>query len=760
MPKAYYLFLSFFLLSSIPVSGADNPSHGTREESLLNRVTINGFIRDAENGETLIGANVFLMGTDWGAVTNTSGYYVLRNIPAGTYTLRFSYMGYENHFEDISLGEGESLRLDIQLKPGGYTLQELVITSKREQEERQNIGRASISTELITSVPAVLQADVFRSIQLLPGVKAASDFSSGLYIRGGGPDQTLILLDRTTVYNPSHFFGLFSTFNPDAIKDVSLYKGAYPAMFGGRLGSVLDVHNKDGNRYRTGGTVSLGMLSSRAMIEGPYGGGSYMLAVRRSTMEPVLAALRASQDNIPDTFYFYDINAKVNVDHWENNLLSVAFYTGTDKVSFPFAEDANLGLFYGNRTLSINWTHLLSNHTFTNFTLTGSEYFNEPSFDLAGSTFERESTIRDLSFKADIEWIPSQSYEILGGIWGGHKVFELKDSFDENMGMEETITSTYMSTYIQQIWRPAIRWKFNTGLRASYYTNGDYFRLDPRISMEYFLTSETRLQAAFGRYHQFLSLLTSETISAFDMWLFTDDGVPPAYGDQYTAGIKNTSLTGYFLEVEAYYRNMRNLFEIDPFLSDAAGMEYADLFRFGKGYASGFEVLIQKNTGRLTGFIGYTWGLTRRNFEGFNDSRYYPPKYDRTHDLNWVSTYQMSSRWSFSAVFSYATGQAYTKPLGRTAIVNNPFDNNTPNMFTVGRVNAKRLPPYHRLDLSLSRKGTFFGIGEAEWQFQAINVYSRRNPWFYTYDFDYNPVRVSKAHMLPIIPTISYTVHF
>ncbi len=744
-------------------TGGDSPHRPDMNDSVeevQRRASLNGFLRDAETGESLLGANVMLMDTDRGGTTNHSGYFVINNIPADTYTVRFSYLGYASEFVEITLEEGESKRLDISLTPSDFMMDELVVVSEREREERQNIGTASVSTEMITSMPAVLQADVFRSVQTLPGVKAASDFSSGLYIRGGGPDQTLILLDRTTVYNPSHFFGFFSTFNPDAIKDVRLYKGAYPARYGGRLGSVLDVYNKDGNRHQTSGSLSLGMLSSRAMIEGPYPGGSYMLAVRRSTLEPILAALRGSVDNVPNAFYFFDINAKINYDNWENNRLSIAAYTGTDKVQFPFGDDSEFNLFYGNRTVSLDWTHLLSRRTFTNITLTGSEYFNDPFFEFGGTEFERRNRIYDVSLKADIEWLPSQNYELLAGFWGGRLTFQLEDSFDGEVTMDENIGSDYGSLYVQNIWRPGSRWKINAGLRANYFSSGDYLRLDPRLSAEYRLGSDTRLQAAYGRYHQFLTLLSNEAISAFDIWLLTDNGVSPAYGDQYVLGVKNTSFSGYNLEFELYYRTMRDLFEFDPFLGDAAGLNYAEMFRFGEGYATGFEVFLEKTRGRLYGFIGYTWGITRRKFENFNQGRFYPPKYDRIHDINVVSNYRISDRWTASAVFNYATGQAFTEPLGRTALSSNPFDGSVVDAIVVGRVNASRLPAYHRLDIGFTRKSSFFGLADSEWQFQVINLYSRRNVWFYMYDFDENPVEREKAQMLPVIPAVGYTVNF
>ena len=318
-------------------------------------VSVSGYVKDASTGETLISANVALLENNRGSTTNTLGYYTITNLQPGTYILACSYIGYDLYKQEITLKEGDNLRIEISLEPQVIMSEEIIVRSDREQEELKNIGSAQVTTETIKALPAIFEADVFRSIQFLPGVKSASDFSSGLYIRGGGPDQTLILLDQTTVYNPSHFFGFFSTFNPDAIKDVRLYKGGYPAEFGGRLGSVLSIYNKDGNRKRVSGTATLGMLASRAAIEGPWKKGSYMLAIRRSTLEPLLAALRAQSDNIPSKFYFYDINGKLNFDASMDDKFSLAFYSGTDKVAFPFADDAQFVLNYGNQTLSGNW---------------------------------------------------------------------------------------------------------------------------------------------------------------------------------------------------------------------------------------------------------------------------------------------------------------------------------------------------------------------------------------------------------------------
>lgn len=730
--------------------------------------SVNGYITDNETGETLLMANVALVEINRGTSSNTSGYYTITNIPPGNYTLSASYIGYRRFDQEIKLEAGESLRLDIELIPEGVEMEAIYVESDAEQEEQRNIGTAQMDIEMVKELPSVLQPDVFRSVQLLPGVKAASDFSSGLYIRGGSPDQTLILLDETTVYNPSHFFGFFSTFNPDAVKDVRLYKGGYPAQFGGRIGSVLSIYNKDGNRNETKGSVSLGMLSSRASIEGPYSKGSWMLAVRRSTLEPLLAVLRRNTENVPDKFYFYDVNGKLNFDATPNDRFSLAFYTGNDNVGIPFQDDARILLKYGNQTLTTKWRRIFNEKLFGSFTATGSRYYNQPEFEIAGTPFQRNNNIYDFSLKADLEYLPNEHHTFKTGVWSGNLILKFRDRFDNADTFRERIDSNYLSAFIQDEWRPTDQWIFNGGVRLNAFSEGDYLRLEPRLSAEYRPTSKIRLQAAYGRYNQYLTLITNEAFSGFDLWLTSADEVPPAYGDQVVMGAKTIPFEGYGLDVELYYRTMRDLFELDPFLNDAAGEDYPDLFRFGDGYAYGVEVFFEKQVGRFTGFMGYTYGVTRRKFPGFNapvlddptQARFYPPKYDRTHDLNISGSLQLSSRWDMTAVFSYATGQAYTEPLGRTKFSNLPWDNSERDAFIVGKVNASRLPSYHRLDLSFSRQGEFFNLAEAEWQFQVINVYSRRNIWFYNYDFEEDPIEKNEVTLLPILPSISYTVNF
>ncbi|MCR9133890.1 MAG: TonB-dependent receptor [bacterium] len=732
-------------------------------------VSITGYVRDANTGETLISANVALIEINRGGATNAQGYYSIQNVEPGTYTIAGSYIGYDLFTQEITLERGQSLRFDIDLVPDVFEGDEIIVESEAERQELKSIGTAQVKTELIKALPAIFEADVFRSIQYLPGVKSASDFSSGLYIRGGSPDQTLIMLDQTTVYNPSHFFGFFSTFNPDAIKDVRLFKGGYPAEYGGRLGSVLSVYNKDGNRNNYQGSVTLGMLASRVAIEGPIKKGSFMLAARRSTLEPLLSALRQSNDNIPSLFYFYDFNGKINYDASLNDKFSLAFYSGADKVRFPFADDAEFTLNYGNQTVSGNWTHIFSDKVFSNFVITGSRYFNFPEFEFGGTPFERDNNIYDFSLKSDLEYIPNEKHQIATGVWAGVFTLRLQDRFDNQDSFSSRIHSRYASYYLQDTWRPTEQWKVIGGIRANYFSDGDYLRLEPRLSAEYFASDRLTLQAAYGRYNQFFTLITNEAFSGFDLWLTADEGIRPAFGDQFVLGAKTVPFKDYGLDIELYYRTMNDLFELDPFLPDAAGLLYEDLFRIGEGYAYGTEIMFEKRVGRLNGYIGYTFGYTWRKWPTFNvaigdesqTARFYPPKYDRRNDVKIILNYELSRKWKFTGAWVYATGQAYTEATGRYAVYDTPWSAiNQNNLLVVENVNASRLPNYHRADVSFSRRGTFFGLGEAELQLQVINVYSRRNVWFTQIDFEDNPVSRTDVTLLPIIPAISYTVKF
>lgn len=725
--------------------------------------SISGYVTDATSGETLLLANIRIEGTQTGTATNNSGYYTLPGLAPGERTLLFSYIGYRPSAVEVTLEAGEQRRLDVALVPEGVEIEEITVTAESDlEEEARSVGVLQLQTEMVKRLPTVLQPDVFRSLQLLPGVKAASDYSSGLYIRGGSPDQTLILMDRTTVYNPSHFFGFFSTFNPDAIKDVRLFKGGYPAPYGGRIGSVVDIYNRDGNRSEYEAGISVGLLSSRAIVEGPYGRGSWMLALRRSTLEPLLYALNeADIDNIPDAFHFVDANGKINFDAGPSDRLSLSFYAGNDELDIEFLDEAQANLSYGNQTASLNWTHLWSDRLFSNFTATGSRYASTPKFELGGTAFSQTNEVGDVSLKGDFELVPNERHSFGVGFWSGLLTFRLRNVFDDQEALQSRIQSMYSSFYLEDTFKPTPALSIRMGVRADYFQEGGLLRSAPRFSFEYAPVEDVRFQAAYGRYYQFLTLITSELFSGFDTWLTTGEGVPPAYGDQFVAGIKTTLPQGVRFDVEAYYRTMKDLFELDPFTSDPAGLEYHEIFRFGEGYAYGLETMISKPDGVLNGFLAYTLGRTQRRFPNVNSFHYYSPKYDRLHDVHLILNYDLSRTWRASAVWSYATGQAYTEPTGQYKLIEDPFGAHVRDIL-VTEYNNARLPAYHRLDIGVARRGTIFRVASYELQLQVINAYNRRNIWFYFFDFqDDESIERSEVPQIPVpLPNIAFTIEF
>jgi len=734
-------------------------------------------VRDAETGETLLQANVVIQGTTRGVATNNKGYYTLRDLSPGTHTIVFSYLGYQTRTEEVTLAAGETRRLDVELMPSDLQTGEVVVTGQQNDASEQQIGVDKLPAAAITQLPSVLTPDVFRSLALLPGVTTASDYSSNLYIRGGGPAQTLIQLDRTSVYNPTHFFGFFSTFNPDAIKDVQLYKGTYPAEYGGRLGSVVDIYNKDGNRRETTGGLTLGTLATKGYIEGPYGTrsdgrpmGSYMVAVRRSTLEPLLATLD-DVDGLPETFYFYDVNAKVNFDASSTDKFSLAGYGGQDQLFLTGGGGQEFDVDYGNRTLSAEWTHLFSDQLFSTLLVAGSRYESTPVFNLGGTQFTLTNSVRDASVKADLEYVPGDQHTIKTGLHATRLTFRLRNTFDQSETFDRRLQGTQTALYLKDTYTPSSDWTIRGGLRATYFSKGDYVRLAPRLSVKHTLTSSVQLQAAYGRYNQFLTLETSQLFTAFDNWLMSDQGVAPSYGDQVALGVNAQFGDAWRLEVEGFGRTMRDLFERDPFLSDVAGVPYAERFHIGDGRAYGAEVLLRRPEGRLNGFLSYTLSRTERRFPNINISesgtpQYYPPNYDRTHELTIAANYHLTDQWRVSCTFNYSTGAPYTKPKQRYEFVDNPFSFNpgasgTENVL-VSPFNNARLPPYHRLDVGIARTGSFFDVADYELQLQAVNAYSRRNIWFYQYETeDDGTLSRSVTPQIPIpIPNVSFSLTF
>ena len=720
--------------------------------------TLSGFVADQSNGESLPYATVVLKGAGdpIGALSNVDGYYAIRGIPADTeYALTISYIGYIAFRDTLVLRAGETRRLDVQLQPEPIAVQEIVVEAKREEtEQRIQPGFVEIETAQIREMPAIGETDILRTLHLLPGIQAASDISSGLYIRGGGPDQTLILLDQMPLYNPSHAFGFFSTFNPDAIRDMSLHKGAYPAQYGGRLGAVLDVHNKDGNRkgFEASGGVSI--IAARLTLEGPIDKGSWMVSGRRTYIDPILSLIRNEDTDVP-AYYFYDLNAKLNRDFSDDDKVQISGYFGRDDLTFDIDADAFFGIRWGNSAFLGKYTHVFSPALFGNFVAASSHYSSKTDLDILDTRILFFNSIRDYTLKADLNWFASRDHAISGGALATRYDFEFVQEFNQDDQLDLREKPNLLSVYVQDHYQPGTSTDIRLGMRGNYFSEGDRIQIEPRLSMSY-RAGNYRWKAAGGAFHQYLQLVTTEAFSGGDFWVPLDETVDPGRSWQGVVGVEWEPSERYQATVESYYTDLANLVVLDNRVaadSDATTSEEV-FVTGGTGYATGIEVFLLRRTGRLTGWIGYTLGWTRRTFAELNQGKTFPPKYDRRHDVSFVMQYRVG-KWSFGANYIYGTGQAFTPASARYLLRTPALPSQVEDLALPADRNSGRLLPYQRLDLSVKRRFRVFGAN-AEIYVQAFNVFSRRNEWFVL--FDETEPEVIK--MLPIVPTLGINFNF
>lgn len=724
--------------------------------------TLSGFVTDRESGESLLYANVSVRGTSLGALTNPNGYYAVRAIPPGVHVVVFSFVGYETRRDTVSVTGVEDIRRNVALSPRPIALAgETVVAADRYEQERAALPSfLTVPAQTLRNLPAVVESDLLRSLALLPGVQTASDISSGLYIRGGGPDQTLILLDQIPVYNPSHAFGFFSTFNPDAIKDVNLYKGAYPAQYGGNLGSVLDVSNRDGNRNALHGTGGVSLISARLMLEGPVKEGSWMLSGRRTYLEPILSAIRSRTTEIP-AYYFYDLNARVNQELGGSDRFVASGYLGRDDLHLDLDEGSFVNVRWGNTAFTGKWTHVFSPSVFGNFVTVFSRYTSDTSVSFFDTPILFSNSIRDLSVKGDIDWFASGRHTLTGGFWATRYDFSFRQVFNQQEQQNLRLSPVLLALYAQDEWRLPQATTVRLGGRSTFFSAGRRLNVEPRLSVSHALKPDLRLKLAGGVYHQYLQFVTTEGFSGGDFWVPLDATVRPGRSWQSVAGVEWEPSARYQVSLEGYYTRLENLVVLDNSVApDAEETRSDDLFRAGgRGHATGMEVFVQRRTGALTGWIGYTLGWTRRRFPELNQGRAFPPKYDRRHDLSLVAGYRRG-RWTFGGSLVYATGQAYTPAAARYSL-RAPATGLLPDEDDIlpAARNSARLLPYHRLDLSVRRDFRLFGRS-AQWFVQVFNVYSRRNEWFIQYNTE-NPATEPKVvKMLPIVPTFGLDLKF
>ena len=777
------------------------------------RYTVSGYLKNAQSGEALIGANIYDFSKKMGTTSNTYGFYSI-SFEAGTKaSLTFSYTGYQKQTKDIELTQ--NLALDIEMQPS-TELKEVVITAETAQkiEERTSMSVVEIPIEQIKKIPALMgEVDIIKVLQLLPGVQSGGEGQSGLYVRGGGPDQNLILLDGVPVYNASHLFGFFSVFNADAISDVTLTKGGFPARYGGRLSSVIDIKMKEGNQKKFSGSGSLGLIASKIALEGPIikDKTSFIVSARRTYID-VLAQpfiLAAAQGRGTGGYYFYDVNAKINHRIGPKDRLYLSMYTGKDKFYAKAKEtnafstsEVNFGLGWGNLTSALRWNHQFSPKLFANTTATYSKYGfgvsagTKDQFTQNGITQKSEynliynSGINDLAAKIDFDYLPLPNHFVrFGASVIKHRFKPEATDFKAVEGTQTIIDTTFTASlpidaietaiYVEDDFKIGEKLKINPGLHFSTFTvrGTTYKALQPRLAVNYMLPKSIALKASYAEMQQYIHLLSNGGIGLpTDLWLPATDRVKPMRSQQVALGLAKSFYDNKFeISIEGYYKRMNGLIEYKNGSNAISSVNWEDKVETGGvGQSRGLEFFLQKKTGKTTGWIGYTLAKTDRQFVGteINDGKVYAYRYDRRHDVSVVWTQEITKKIDFAATWVYGTGNAVTFPLQiyRAAPTNNNFGNFFPSdLEFYGQRNSFRMAAYHRLDLGISfKKETRWG--ERTWNVSVYNAYGRANPYFIylASQYNYNPntgatevTRLAKQiSLFPLIPSVSYNFKF
>ncbi len=758
--------------------------------------SISGFVYDDQSGEGMVGANVFIKGSYMGSASNSSGFYSIPRIPAGEHVLVCQFMGYKTYTEKIVIKPNTSVEFDIRLTTAPIAAQEVSVVAESVRTSiklfRKPISKIKLNPRDIKRAPQFVEADLLRSLQTMPGITAISDFSSELYVRGGTPDQNLYLIDGTDVYNPEHFFGLFSTFNTDAIKSVEFSKGGFGAEYGGRLSSVMDVTNLDGNRRKFKAKTSISLLSAKTTLQLPMGKlGSVSGSFRRTYFDQTIAKMEAFKDeNIPD-YYFYDGHLKAFFDVNRDNKVTVSFYKGQDNLDFTFdTENENSESFkydWGNTTLSLRWTHLFSSVLFANFWLTSSSF--DSKFDF-GDDFQEQNDLDDRTVKANLEYYYSKSLNAKMGFEYKHLQGIYASQFP---GGEVDVRQnpTHLAAYGTLEWRPSPLLEVQTGLRfnssINQVTRTDF---DPRLSLKYRLDETTNLKAAFGRYHQYLFKIPRAFIA--DIWSASDQYYDDAKANHYILGFQKEIAKNIELEIESYYKYYANIYYYDAFFwvdlepnaynskDEPLYTSTENLFDTGKSRAYGLEFLLRRDVGTLTGWISYTIGHSDYKIFGLNQNNWFTPRHDRTHMLNLVANMDIrnafrrlvgkplqtdKSQWRIGIGLNYASGQPITIP-SYVYTTRQVMDQDYYYWYNLGPIerNNFRLPPYIRFDANLTYTHKFKHF-TLEPYIQVFNATGRENVWFIRYDqsFSGNQIKqeIDEVPMIPIaIPSLGINIIF
>ncbi|MBN8667987.1 MAG: TonB-dependent receptor [Chitinophagales bacterium] len=763
------------------------------------KYTLSGYIKDSLTGESIIGATISVNGQSRGVSSNQYGFYSL-TLDEGSYILTVSHVSYASMVVDRLLDQ--DAELNLLLLPKTITNNEVIVYSKKRDGNVRNaqMGRVDLSIERIKNIPAFMgEVDILKAIQLLPGVRNAGEGNAGFYVRGGGPDQNLIMLDDAVVYNTGHLFGFFSIFNSDAIKNTSLIKGGMPAQYGGRLSSVLDITMKDGNMNKLQVDGGVGLIASRFSIQGPIkkDKASFIVSARRTYIDVLTKPfIKKSSAFYGSGYYFYDLNAKMNYRFSEKDRIYLSGYFGRDVFNFNNAKRSfNSNIPWGNSTATLRWNHVFNKRLFANTTAVYNDY--NFSFSAAQNDFEvkLKSGIRDANLKMDFDYYPAPQHKLkFGGMYTYHRftpnvVSGRSDSIIFTPNNEGNKFANELAFYIQDDWEIGNRIKLNYGLRFSRFIQvGPYTKFtrdadgnkldstvygkfepvrsyggwEPRVTLRYELSETSSLKAALTRNFQYIHLVSnSGNTLPTDLWVPSTYLVQPQISWQYAAGyFRNFEDNTYETSVEVYYKDMRNQVEYKegytPGLADPE-----DEFVFGKGWSYGAEFYVNKARGRFTGWVGYTLSWTWRQFKDLNNGNRYPTRFDRRHDLSVVGNYELNQKWKIGGVFVYGTGNATTFPESFFII-----DGVLTQEYS--QLNQYRLGAYHRMDLA----ATYTPVPkkkrkwQSHWVFSIYNVYSRYNPYFIYFDQTGSPydgtlkVEARQVSLFPILPTVTWNFKF
>ena len=781
--------------------------------------SINGFVREEKTGEPISYANVFLSNTTLGSATNRDGYFVIKNVPEGSYEINVTMIGYGVYKNEIKMSKEKSTRLEIYLKEEIIETSEILVTAERQKFER-TIESSQISLDLreINSAPAFIEPDVFRTLQMLPGVQTSSDFSSALYVRGSTPDQNLIMLDGIAVYNPYHLGGIFSTFNTDAIKEADFHAGGFPAQYGGRMGAILNIINREGNANKITGMANISLISSKALIEGPmpkWRGmkGSWMISGRRTYFDTIIDALKipigkksdGTDEYFQFPYYFYDYQVKINLDLNQNHRLTYSRFYGDDVLSFTFDEtidntgpDVNVQTDFsfkidwpwGNHTNGLTWRWIISPSVIAKSFISNSRYRfnfgfssdNQNRYEYSDSTvvlyqnvdYNIFDIINDNTIETEISWKAAENHEVKGG-------FQIKDvNFDAGieisladqdtsfsfrpLSLENTTRET--SLFLQDKWSFSDKLKFQIGLRGTDYSLHRKFYLDPRVGVKYHYNEDIAIKLNWGIYHQFLTTANNqdENLRLVELWLGIPEDKSASVSEHIIGGLEYMSSNNIFYRVELYQKQFDNLLTlkqenqntVEGVSDDSTMNEFWDT----KGNSWGLEFLLKKSSGRLNGWIGYTFA--EANY--YNEpSGWHHPNFDRTHTLNIVTNFELNDDILISAALTQSSGNPYTKILGRVYDWNQNISNSqsywTPvDSYIIGEKNTERYGKYFRVDIGMTRKnGNLFGL-KYDTYWQIMNVTKHLNVLSYTYRTEIDPFTLDRAGVqrrpIPMFPLI------